>query len=448
MDLKFFQRAASRQWPIVAVSLVIGLLAAFFIMHRAHSYSAEASVVLADANSTPSQSPSDAAHLSVQVVDLPALAQSTAVLSRVAADMHGTATVDQIRQHLQVRVSQGATIMPIVYRDLDPKTAVAGANAVADELTSFDREIVTSRFDSLISDLRRQVGVRKVQLSSLDNAISEAAIDNPLIDAKVGTEALNARIIDLRTKRDDTIALMRGDQAGATILDKLVQDTRDLARKENGDSDPVYQDLRTQYAKDAAQLARVKATFSGSYPGLAELISQNIQEHQQLSQAQTRVNHISPLSSKSYADSLREKLIADAKVSSDKAQIDAYNAELNANTGNVATMRSANTSLSSLRRERDVANDAYTQLSDRLTKALADRAQAASLGSIAVIDSARTAEQGSFSTARVIGIACFVAALWLGLGIAAVLELIREENSTEKLATDLYDAPVYATVRG
>ena len=79
------------------------------------------------------------------------------------------------------------------------------------------------------------------------------------------------------------------------------------------------------------------------------------------------------------------------------------------------------TSAASLRRDHDIAEDAYATIAGRLAKAIADRAEAASTGSVIVLDHAQFASKalpiGLMSAAGLMFLA-----VWLALSLALMID--------------------------
>lgn len=447
MDVEIWRRAFRRYGWISATAGLIGLIFALLMSRKGGTYFAESQVLLVNPSAGQFQAVNDTAHLSVRTEDLPALAESTSVVSYLAHAIHFNGKLSALRPRIRVRLAEGSSIMPITFSAADEREAIAGANALADALTSYDRKVTTSRFDRLVDDLQSQIRRSGRTLADLDQRLASITAEHPLLGGtKDGGASLTSRIVDLEAKRDDADALLQGDQEVANGLAALIHSTRPLANEELSDSDQVYSQLKAQYAADAAHLAFIQKQYSGRYPGLPELLNQQRKEIAQLNRRRTNAVSRSPLFSKTYAGIYTQRAAADAKVASDQAIITAYNERLHEQRQQLLSSTGESTGLAELRREHDAEDAAYAQLASRLTSAIADRSEAASLGSIAVIDRADSASRATWSTSKLIGLAGFLCALFIGLGIGYLLEAYRNNLDAPEKIIKLYGAPVYATV--
>ena len=155
MDVEIWRRAFRRHGWISAAAGVIGLVFALLMSRKGGTYSAESQVLLVNPSAGQFQAVNDTAHLSVRTEDLPALAESTSVVSNLAHAIHFNGRLSALRPRIRVRLAEGSSIMPIIFSAADEREAIAGANALADALTSYDRKVTTSRFDRLVDDLRQ-----------------------------------------------------------------------------------------------------------------------------------------------------------------------------------------------------------------------------------------------------------------------------------------------------
>jgi uncharacterized protein involved in exopolysaccharide biosynthesis len=447
MDLEIWKRAFRRNGWIAAAAAIIGFVFAMLASRKGGTYFAESQVLLVNPSASQFQAVNDTAHLSVRTEDLPSLAQSSSVVTTLAKAIHFTGKPGTLRPRIRVRLAEGSSIMPITFSAPSEQEAVAGANALADALTDYDRKITTSRFDRLIDDLRGQIHQSTTVLNSFDHRMASINAEHPLLEGpKDGTNPLTSRIIDLQNKRDDANAVLQGDEEVASGLASLIRTTQPLANEELSESDQVYSQLKAQYASDATHLALIQKQYSNRYPGLPELLNQQKTEIAQINKRRAAAISRSPLFSKTYAGIYTQKAAADSKVASDQAQINAYNQRINEQQQQLVASTGDRVGFAELRRQRDAEDAAYAQLAGRLTTAVADRSQAASLGSIAVIDRAESASLASWSTSKMIGVAGFLFALFVGLGAMYLLETMNGGLDAPEKITNLYGAPVYSAV--
>jgi hypothetical protein len=121
---------------------------------------------------------------------------------------------------------------------------------------------------------------------------------------------------------------------------------------------------------------------------------------------------------------LDEQVKAQAQLESDQAKLNATNASLNQLHAQIGSGNVAN-DVARIRRDRDNAETAYTALARRLSEAVADRAQAASVGSVIVIDRASFAKPSTFTSGKFIGLALIVLTIWLAITAAVLIDADR-----------------------
>jgi capsular polysaccharide biosynthesis protein len=381
----------------------------------------------------------------MQPSDLPLLIQSENVLSGVAHDMGSGTPTDVLRRQIRAHVGLQNDIMPIEFSAASPEQAVAGANDVADELTRYYRTIATSRFSKLIADLQRQIKDKQKTLARLDAALQRTIAQDPDVAAKEPA-VMSAQFASLQSQRDQLAAAAKGDAEIATYGTRLTAETLPLAHQEIGAADPSYLALRAQHAKDAAELNRIRAAYASTYPGLPELADQVAREAQQVAAAEKRLRRSTPLQSQSYNQALKLQLQAKGQQLADQARIAQIDGQITALRQTVTARMGSSVKAASLRRERESADAALSALQARLAVADADRAVAGSLGSIAVISRAESAQPATWSKPKVVLLGALAAAFWLGLALIALIERFDRRLQSRRQIEGLYGVPMIATV--
>jgi uncharacterized protein involved in exopolysaccharide biosynthesis len=122
-----------------------------------------------------------------------------------------------------------------------------------------------------------------------------------------------------------------------------------------------------------------------------------------------------------------------------RAQIGAFQAHLTGSAGEGST-------IAQLRRARAADEDVFTDLSQRLARASADRAQAAAVGSVVVIDRATGASLATLGNPLVLGVAFFVIFAWLAITLAFVVDGSDGRLRTPESIERLYGKPVFMSV--
>jgi len=414
---------------LLIVGIVFSLLAVVLIHTK---YSATADVLMVA--EPPGQNPDvpSTATKPIMASDLPILATSTPVLQHLQKRLHDSESLEKLRLHIRAKINYQSSVMPVQFTAKSQQMAIEGANLVADEVTDFYRQIATSRFDSLIGDLQQRLREERNVLRFLDNRLDVVARSYPYVDTGGNsgiTSDSNAsvyqRLIALSSQRDDIQATLRADQAATSGSTALVTDARPLAQRDLRESDPVYRELRDQYAHDVEQLQHLQATTNSAYPGLAELQATVVRERNALAEERRQVENTNLSANSSYALALDSQVKNQAQLASDKAKLDAVNHQISMIQQQIGNTQVA-ADVANIRRDRDNAQAAYALLGQRLAEAMANRVQAAATGSVMVMDRAVIATPQVYTSGPFIGFAIFLLTVWL---VITLLLFIAEKPS-------------------
>jgi hypothetical protein len=228
-------------------------------------------------------------------------------------------------------------------------------------------------------------------------------------------------LIALRTERDVVLATLGADGAAAAASSRFANDARPLADRDVVDNDVAYRAVRDQYAKDFAALKKLAAFTRASYPGIIELRSTVAREAEMTRRARQKALGAGPASNMTYVAALDTQAKADVLYASDQAKLAIQNAQLLRLDSQIGRSSIA-TDVSRIRRDRDSAQAAYATIVDRLAKAVADRSEAASTGSVIVLDRAQFAPKALFSGGAVIAIGILILTVWFALTLAVMLD--------------------------
>ncbi len=438
----------NQRWTLATV-LAAGMAVALVADMRVHAtYTANASVLM-----VPGTNDSDGAPTTTTkpllADDLPMLAQTSTVLDRVAKDIGSSAGSEALYRRIRTYVYQNSNVMTIRFADTSPQQTVKGANSVADEVVQYYGAIATSRFDSLAADIKQQLAGRQQELRTIDASLKKLTSAYPYIEDGAGSTdstSMNARLIHLQAERDELSATLSGDAAQADVTDQRTSEVAPLAREQAANDDPIYRNVREQYGRDATQLRLDQTRFSSTYPGLAELQGIVSREQVRLSGDEQRLA-AQPLSgTQPYAEALAEQNHAHSLVANDRAKIQQLGRTIAGLQTELMGSSSRGTAVEALRRQRASAESAYQLLSTRLTTALADRAAAASTGSLIVFDRASYAERSPYTQPAVITTAVMMVALWIAITLAFVLEALDRRFRTIATVEKVYGSPVLGVV--
>jgi capsular polysaccharide biosynthesis protein len=432
-------RAVSKRttlfFAIVAVGLALLPLALLVIKP---SYHANAKLLLISEDTT--RQPL------VLSKDLPDLAASHDVLSRVRVMTKLDDSISTIRRHLSVKGGDVlSNMLTITYLNHDQQTAVDVANAVAQQTVAFYHRLSTQQYDTLIAHLLGQLGAQRGVIEKLDRRVQRAAATDSFASSDKAIETITTRLDDLQGKLGDAMATLTADQAIAVATAQQPQAVLGIMHDQQLQSDPLYQNLRSAQAHDAAALDSIKSAYTDRYPGLPYLQDEVSRETRTLNDRKSSVLGNGLSSSPTFAQTLLEGRKDMALVMGDQARVTQYNAQILEQRRRLADIANTGVSVAVLRTERDAAMTTYGALAAQLSTVRANQSEASSLGSLVVIDRAgeATALFDNFFARVAIGL---VTVLALAFMLIALIEALDPRLRTPTDIERLYGRPVVATV--
>ena len=434
---------------VVATVLAVGLAVALVADLSVHAvYTANASVLMVPGSNDNEGVPTTMTKPLLSD-DLPMLAQTTTVLDQVSRDMGGSVDPAGLNHLIRADVYQNSNVMTIRFSNGSPELAVKGANAVADQVVDYYRAIATTRFDSLAANIKQQLEDRQRELRRLDTQLQKLTAAYPYIQDGSGSTdgtSVNARLIQLQAERNELMAALSGDSAQAGVTSQRMSEVAPLARQQAALDDPTYRNVREQFGKDVAQLRYDQTRYTSAYPGVVQLKDVVSREQAGLSADEHRLAQQPLSATQQYAAALAEQNHAQSLVANDQAklqQVESTIAELQAE---LSGSSARGTAVEALRRQRASAQNAYQLLSTRLIGVLADRAAAASTGSLMVLDRASYAGRSPYTQPAVITAAVMIVALWLAITLAFMLEAMNRRFRTLSMIESVYGSPVLGTM--
>jgi capsular polysaccharide biosynthesis protein len=420
---------------VVVVFAALLAVAAFIVFKLERQYVAGANVLVVNGNTR--QDPT------LSSPDLPSIATSTVVLDRVVKDLQLDIPVLIIKKGLTVKPpAYKSSIMRIEYTDEYPERAAQIANGVADELTRYYGEISTARYDADLNALNRELSKESDRIKSISQQMeARGGSAVTAIDDK-GNDPVAGRLSALETDRALSGATLQGDIAGAAALAPGSSTDSKQYRRDVLQSDPTYMSLQTAVAASQVALDTDHALYTDQYPGLPAI------EHK-VQSLRSSLNHEASLAisapdaySPAIAANEAAKRKADAVVVADQARV----AALDGLVASEEARQAAQTPLETLRLQRDAAQSEYLAISTRRATALADRADALSLGSVVVVDRAIASEVqvglGRTSLAAVLTLLV----LTLSICSAFLADLFDPRMRRIAQIESLYGRPVIATI--
>jgi capsular polysaccharide biosynthesis protein len=446
----FFEMVAvlRRQRGFIALVFAGGLVlaATVFFLSKTH-YAATSTMLMV------TESPAyDAQHASLLTarplasLDMASLVTSDTVMVEFRRQLGEDISLEKLSKRLRAKSNGESTVMPIQYTDTSEQGAIRGANLIAYDVSAFYSQLATKRIDGLIADLSDQTQLHARTLESLDAQLQGTAKKYPYIDTKGDDEhSIYSKLIMLRTERDDAAAAVAADESAASVSAAYIANARPVAMRDVTESDPVYSNARSAYAKDVAQLEHIQSFGSEDYPGIPELNDMVSRDHVALANATTVAASKGPTSNATYAAAEDNVTKAQAALESDRAKQAALETEI-ADIGTQLSQGGIGVQVAQLRRHREREENLYTTLEMRLMQAIGDRAQAAAEGSLIVMDPAQTAKLAIWSTGTFAAIGLLMLTLWLAITLAFERDRADRRFRTSADIETAYNSPVIGSL--
>jgi capsular polysaccharide biosynthesis protein len=375
--------------------------------------------------------------------DLPAIATSTIVLDRVEQALHLDVPLLTIKKHLAVKVPAYRTsILRVEYSDSDAARAAQIANGVADELTRYFRQISTARYDADLAALDTELSKqsrRIKEISSEMQAHAGSAVTS--VDDK-GNDPVASRLTDLLTARELAQATLHGDVANADSSGAIAANSVKAFRHDVLLNDQRYHDLLATASSSELALAVARTAYTENNPEVSSLerkvkaLDASLERERR--SALAAPDAYSPTLAASEAD--RSK--AEAQVIADQAKVVALNTLI----AGERSRQAAQTPLETLRLQLSAAQADYLTMSSHRATALANRADALSLGSAVVVDRAIGAEAQAGLGVHSLEAILALLSLALAFGSAFLADHFNPHMRRVAQIESLYGRPVVATL--
>jgi capsular polysaccharide biosynthesis protein len=382
---------------------------------------------------------------SVGIVDLPSIATSTVVLERVRRSQHLTMPLVSLKGNVSASVLGRSSIMAIGFRDQSSETAIAVSNSVADELSRYYNEISTHRYDVNVDRLSDALSTQTAKMRTLDQAMNNVVATNPYVVTDRSIDNITSQMGLLQAQRAETAAQLIGDQelAATTAASPGLSAT---AEHEILTGDPTYQAVRTAAAKDSAQLESDRAGYTNNFPGLQGAVAKVNAETEAVQQAASRALSNQKAYSPSAASTAAQHLKQLAAVAGDKARLQQLDDLIAKDQSNLGAVPTTGGTFAQLRAQRDALQTEYNVLATRRANALANRAEASSLGSVVVLDRAIKADTQLASGRTRAAMVALILTLALAIGAAFLVEALDPRIRRAEEIEELYGIPVVGNV--
>jgi uncharacterized protein involved in exopolysaccharide biosynthesis len=424
-----------RRWLVALTVCVVGFFLIPIAAHDIPAYKATANLLVV------SQVMKDT---TLSDPDLPSILTSTEVLSRVIDKLDLDTDPIALAKKIKTKLPPKSSILEVTYKDSDGIRAANITNAIADEAVKYFHEIATRGYTDVLMALNKRIVQSKVRIADADKRLQLASATNGFASSDKALDDLTAQIDDLATQRGQISASLAADVATAKALEKQLHDISPIVRGEILQRDIVYQQVQTEVGKDAADLASVRSSFRDSFPGLRALGSRLSRERDQANLAAEVAVVNGAGESPSYTQTVLDSERANGVVAADRERLRSTDAQLADEQQHVRKAAGAGAFVGTLRAERDAALQQYISLTQRLSTAEGDAAQASSIGSLVVVSRALPGK--SLLWAYLLGLEILV--LVLAVGASYATDLLDRRLWGVPEIESVYGRPVLAEVGG
>ena len=434
-ELSHFLNVLRRRWVVILIVCAIGfgLLPIAAALLPAHTARAQLLIVSQALKDTTLSDP-----------DLPSIVTSTEVLSRVIKRLGLSTTPTALSSRIKTKLPPKSSILELSYKDTDGVRAASITNAIADEATSYFHEIAMRGYTDVLKALNARIAESRSKIAAADRLLQHASASNGFASSDKALDDLSAQIADLRVQRGQVATSLAADQATALALRRQLHDIDPIVRGEILQKDPVYQQVEANLAKDEADLISERASFRTSFPGLHALEQRVSRERQQLQSVQAAAVAAGAGASPAFTQTVLDAEHADGLVAADQQRLHAIDAELAAEQTHLQQVAGAGAVVGTLRAERDATLGQYVALTQRLSAAQGDAAQAASLGTLVVVS--RAIPGSSQLPTLLLGLAFLVSLV--AVGAAYAFDGIDRRLWGAREIEALYGRPVLSQVGG
>lgn len=374
-----FYETLRRRWLVFLIVCVVGVALMPIVAQLIPSYKGEAEILIV------SQALKDT---TLSDPDLPSIITSTQVLSRVIDRLKLNTDPVALSKKVKTKLPVKSSILELTYKDSDAARAATITNAIADEAVSYFHEIATRGYGDVLTALNIRIAQSKAIIAEADKRLQHASANNGFASSDKALDDLTSQIDDLQVQRGQINASLAADEATASALQKQLRDITPIVRGEILQKDIVYQQVQTEVGKDTADLVSERASFRDSFPGLRALTQRVGRERDQANATAAAAIENGAGESPSYTQTVLDSERANGTVSADQGRLRATDAQLANMQNHVRQVAGAGAVVGTLRAERDAALQQYIALTQRLSAAQGDAAQAASLGTLVVVSRA------------------------------------------------------------
>jgi uncharacterized protein involved in exopolysaccharide biosynthesis len=285
------------------------------------------------------------------------------------------------------------------------------------------------------------------KINVVNVAMSHVVASNPFVVSEKSIDTITTEIASLHQQRALARAQLLGDRALADTLTPNEAVSK-AARHEILADDPAFIATRAAAAKDAAQLAGDLATYTHSFPGLpgalAKIKGESAAVDREAARALSDPNAYSP----SEAGTSQQRVKQLAVVSGDAARLAELDQLVADQQSHLEDLPTTGAKYAQLNAQLNALQAEYAALATRRANALANRAEASSLGSVVVLDRAIKADTQVAGGRTRAGIVALLLILAAALGAAFLVDRLDPRISRPEDIETLYGIPVVASFGG
>jgi hypothetical protein len=281
------------------------------------------------------------------------------------------------------------------------------------------------------------------KIRGLEEQLGTIISQNPYVASDQSINTLSEQLATLTAQRVDANATLQGDRAIAASLAPNSNLSK-IARHEILTNSPSYVAVQAVAATDNAQLAVDRAGYAKGFPGLpgavAKVASEKAYSDSLAAKALTDRNAFSATETGAIAQRQHQ----DALVAGDESHVQQLDALIASERQRLHDLPLSGELFNQLRSQRDALLTEYTSLAQRRANALANRAEASSLGSVVVLDRAIKADTQLTGGRTRAAILSLILILSFAIGSAFIVESLDPRIRRTEEIEQLYGIPVIA----
>jgi uncharacterized protein involved in exopolysaccharide biosynthesis len=378
-EISHFFELIRRRWLVFAIVCVVGLCLLPIAASSIPAYKGKADLLIV------SQTAKDT---TLSDPDIPSIVTSTSVLDRVIKRLRLGTDPIALAKKIKTKLPAKSSILEITYHDTDGIRAAAITNAIADEAAMYFHGIATRGYSQVLTALDARIAESHNRMALADRALQRASAQSAFVSSDKALDDLTSQIDDLCAQRAQGVASLAADEAAADALSAQAGHIASIARGEILEKDVIYQRMLTDLGKDVADLASEQSSFRPDFPGLSALAARVARERRAVKAAAVTAVANGAGESASATQTTLDIERAKGQVASDEQRLRAIDGQIADEQSHLQRVAVAGATVGTLRAERDAALQQYMTLTQRLSNAKGDAAQAASLGTLVVVSRA------------------------------------------------------------